>query len=601
MSFAYDSCKLAQDSSSIRLLKLHHGSPEDPIRCSFKVVSFDERPSYIAISYTWEPENPKTAILLEGKNLTIGYNVSTLLKEFRDPHQDLWLWIDAICINQTNQHEKQEQIKLMANIYKAASQTWVWLGEAADNSGLAMGFLKQFEATQLKSLETDPDGEPWKSLRLLLRRRWWSRLWVLQEAMLSKEVTVCCGSDRVPFGQFVVLRQCEKEHLIELTRRFGGLQLFNTGVPMEGALLSWDLDRYRIEIGRMRLHEWFSYAMFFDCSVEHDRIYGLLGLIGEAERAKILINYDMPIRTLFTRVAFETLKQRGLEALHVGFVKRNKGLPSWVPDWTTSELITYLDVWVSDRSSGGGDNRGWDISTLASWTWNRICNIATWKTWELPDIDYKAADGTLAISLRRELLAVKAIIFDTIEFASPNPFEELYGGTDLLEYERYRERREDSTVKSCLAWEKHVNSLEPDPYRATCGRYEAFWRTLITDRDFNWKGGASLASWAKLFEIWMRRSGPQDSKERKQLMFDYYCLAVTRSINRSFITTKLGYMGLAPARSQIGDVVCVIKGGKVPFVLRESPGGLYQFVGETYVHGIMDGEVEGLHKEIHIA
>ena len=84
-------------------------------------------------------------------------------------------------------------------------------------------------------------------------------------------------------------------------------------------------------------------------------------------------------------------------------------------------------------------------------------------------------------------------------------------------------------------------------------------------------------------------------------MFDYYCLAVTRSINRSFITTKLGYMGLAPARSQIGDVVCVIKGGKVPFVLRESPGGLYQFVGETYVHGIMDGEVEGLHKEIHIA
>jgi hypothetical protein len=55
-----------------------------------------------------------------------------------------------------------------------------------------------------------------------------------------------------------------------------------------------------------------------------------------------------------------------------------------------------------------------------------------------------------------------------------------------------------------------------------------------------------------------------------------------------FHTTK-GFIGLAPRTSQPGDIVCLILGAEVPLLIR-TDGDKYVFVGECYVHGIMDGE-----------
>lgn len=58
-----------------------------------------------------------------------------------------------------------------------------------------------------------------------------------------------------------------------------------------------------------------------------------------------------------------------------------------------------------------------------------------------------------------------------------------------------------------------------------------------------------------------------------------------------FVTTK-GYIGLARAGFGISDLICVFHGGEVPFLLRQidSLQEMFRFVGECYVHGIMDGE-----------
>lgn len=82
--------------------------------------------------------------------------------------------------------------------------------------------------------------------------------------------------------------------------------------------------------------------------------------------------------------------------------------------------------------------------------------------------------------------------------------------------------------------------------------------------------------------------------------------AITRSHARSFIITKKGFIGLAPFRTAVGDTITILQAGDVPFVLRQrrtSSGdlcdddvklrmkqGRYEFVGEAYVHGIMDGQ-----------
>jgi len=60
---------------------------------------------------------------------------------------------------------------------------------------------------------------------------------------------------------------------------------------------------------------------------------------------------------------------------------------------------------------------------------------------------------------------------------------------------------------------------------------------------------------------------------------------------RAFIETKNGYMGIGPKSAQKNDLLCVLGGSQVPFVLRRVEINRYRLVGECYVHGIMNGEI----------
>jgi hypothetical protein len=61
--------------------------------------------------------------------------------------------------------------------------------------------------------------------------------------------------------------------------------------------------------------------------------------------------------------------------------------------------------------------------------------------------------------------------------------------------------------------------------------------------------------------------------------------------NRLLFTTSNGYMGLGPKMAQVGDLVYVLLGGELPYVLRrQEDTDTFQFIGECYVHGLMNGE-----------
>jgi hypothetical protein len=64
--------------------------------------------------------------------------------------------------------------------------------------------------------------------------------------------------------------------------------------------------------------------------------------------------------------------------------------------------------------------------------------------------------------------------------------------------------------------------------------------------------------------------------------------------DKDMFLTKGGYLGLGQEGFDVGDVVCILSGGEVPFLLREigkqENGGVFRFLCESYVHGVMDGE-----------
>jgi hypothetical protein len=64
----------------------------------------------------------------------------------------------------------------------------------------------------------------------------------------------------------------------------------------------------------------------------------------------------------------------------------------------------------------------------------------------------------------------------------------------------------------------------------------------------------------------------------------------TMTYRRRLFMTRRGFMRLGPAATEIGDEVCLFSGGQVLYVVRSREEGRFDFVGECYAHGLMDGE-----------
>jgi hypothetical protein len=61
--------------------------------------------------------------------------------------------------------------------------------------------------------------------------------------------------------------------------------------------------------------------------------------------------------------------------------------------------------------------------------------------------------------------------------------------------------------------------------------------------------------------------------------------------NRRFTITESGRFGLVTRFAELNDVCCICPGMKVPLILRPREDGRYGLVGDSYIHGVMAGEI----------
>jgi hypothetical protein len=123
--------KLRQDGSQIRLLHLHARGSSPYIQCTLKAVERTAKPVYHALSYRWGTTDKIRPyfILLNSRVWRVTPNLFHALKALQDEHTPRDLWVDALCINQFDDEEKTQQVKLMAEIYKNSAETQIWLNE----------------------------------------------------------------------------------------------------------------------------------------------------------------------------------------------------------------------------------------------------------------------------------------------------------------------------------------------------------------------------------------------------------------------------------------------------------------------------------------
>lgn len=165
-------------------------------------------PVYEAISYTWgDPSSSNTISIDETAQLPITSNVDIMLRYFRKTDVTRYLWVDAICLNQEDHVERTIQVRRMGAIYGVASKVRIWLGEAGQEARLVLGFFLEIVRLEDVSLCNEFAKAnarlTFEAINDFLSRPWFSRRWILQEAVLNIFTTVHAGKHSIHWDQLM--------------------------------------------------------------------------------------------------------------------------------------------------------------------------------------------------------------------------------------------------------------------------------------------------------------------------------------------------------------------------------------------------------------
>ncbi|KAK0644445.1 heterokaryon incompatibility, partial [Cercophora newfieldiana] len=108
------------------------------VACELLEFSVDRAPPYVALSYVWGDSALRKPIFVGTKQLQVTENLESALNHFAEDDKTVIIWVDALCINQSDDVEKGVQVNRMGGIYRSAAAVLVWLGPAADESDLAL-------------------------------------------------------------------------------------------------------------------------------------------------------------------------------------------------------------------------------------------------------------------------------------------------------------------------------------------------------------------------------------------------------------------------------------------------------------------------------
>ncbi|KAH0433867.1 heterokaryon incompatibility protein [Colletotrichum camelliae] len=585
---------------------------------------------------------------------------STNSRIWLSPERSFNFWIDAICIDQKNDNEKADQVQLMGEIYKSASSVVAWLGNTEPNDNVNWIINKfapmVLEVWESKSLRdkfiklcldaghelNHPGLERFVHARALSRwqrsyldffaffvkKRWPTRGWVVQEAAIPEPhaVILLCGKSQFSwttindFASFIfemgweeTLVSCLYSSIPEWKdRRTTIHRLWNPIASTLPDFRNETLGKSLVEWQNMRwgavtdeevrhaevLHNFHRLRVYeFDKPLDH--IYGTLGLmpliLGPKYPVEVTPSYDIEKEQAFINVAtwliphLPKLDILGLAGLAKG---RSSDLPSWVPDFSFHGPACYTSL-------------------------QRVRQLRVkYFCWDVP------LDATCMTSLRK----------------SPKPFARIEGsrlrlegcGIDTIKQLHMLEHDEQGVLRN-ISWILDFCDRDCAYVIGTNSLAEAVVHTLSAnmrpevtleenykERSESWVRDCITYNWL-LSQDGEKPALPtevEDGSRRRPFMAVDDALQrgsqngfrtgliddhITKVINyvtpgRQIIITEGGFLGLGPAEAQVGDEIWLMRGGRMPLILRTSAatGGVseeYLLVGEAYIHGIMHGEM----------
>ncbi|XXG99707.1 Glucan endo-1,3-alpha-glucosidase agn1 [Hypoxylon texense] len=431
------------------------------------------------------------------------------------------------------------------------------------------------------------DSDSWVHLKTLLELPWFTRIWVVQEVALSSQDPIILHGEHIYQWDRLgwAASWLRRRGYMRLTQIPESIRNIDSMSNIRRSHTRWSLDALLTDTSAK-----------FHASDQRDKVYGLLGLAAESLNAggipeALRPDYKLGVEQVYQKVALYLLQQSrslslltrtsgGSDALIRGQYKHNlEHLPTWVPNWSDFAAIPR--------------------ESTPSLSWILYGN--TLKPAILGYPEHYAASARLPIKTfgtsNESVLRLGAIrvddIIETISFSKSLPrqmFNQELASSIALAWDRVvsfvRERgipaSVEQFVRTTTADQHHLGGREP---RQILADGSAFLLSLLS-RDKTRRS------------IFTSQSGDHDGMNLLQhLSADgdpaaYATLAENYCFNRSFVITSGRRMGLGPIDTRPGDVVQIIYGGGVPYIVRQRDRGSgWLFIGESYFHGLMSGEM----------
>jgi hypothetical protein len=278
-------------STTIRLLDVQPGTATDPLTCGLKHCDLRHRdlntaPEYEAISYVWGNATSSCSVICDSTVIPVTQSLQQALLRIRLSDRIRTVWIDGLCINQTDDVEKSNQVQLMQRIFRDAKRVLVWLGPDGHNAAYdAFEICRSLEKQQMDCKELQETitaamhmnavSQNWNSLLRLVECHWWKRVWIIQEAVLAQNLLFFWGAEEI---QWLYI-----DHTVANLQKLDSANCTPftawTFEPISRLSAIKDQRCYATSfMGTMHT------ARAFKCTDSRDRIYGVLGLASDDDR-----------------------------------------------------------------------------------------------------------------------------------------------------------------------------------------------------------------------------------------------------------------------------------------------------------------------------
>jgi hypothetical protein len=588
---------LPDASDHLRLLTVHAGGVSEPIRCTLRTVSLHDKPFYDALSYTWGDSAATESIEVDGYEIQVTANLEQALRHLRDTEDDLTLWVDAVCINQSDTSEKSQQVAFMGQIYRECAQVRIWLGCDSSKCGItrpsfqtsnavdgSSGVVDPFELVRL--LASDRHIHEWpcshtqsdqgcdttvykannefdmisEAFIAVIDSPWWTRMWTVQEAILPKkgllvydiwsttlQTITDCGANC-----YHHYADCCVHAVTQLPLEFeGALENFLS------ATIALHNSRERNDDGNVKLYGLQEQHIGFGfraCKDPRDKVYGLLGIVKDIS---LTPDYTWSTGKVFLRATcYMICHERGtLKSLTgPGYGPVPGKWASWVREFDATFDSIYADV-AKIRNTVL-------CSTIFDASYGHKSNRTLLMAEPPPE---NSSESLIGLEVVGRLVGRVDCVSDemNVDFSIRN------SGKWRAVFRQW--------ISDALHWDGVDVSASTSAFNSAPGDGSGypdtsvrFWRTLLGGIGIMYGTEVFPSSWTKFtpvamywrdnFFSWLRDEGVLNHALQQIISLATY--------RRCYFRADGSGQGLYYSNTCVGDEVWVLEGGNVPFILR---------------------------------